>query len=183
MTREREAGSDEKRWISRSLGVYFRSSGGGRAGRGINNYRKKALNWMRRGWKWMIGWSWWSQYKYTDDHNTNTKMITIQIHKWSQYKYTNDQNTNTQMITIQVHRWSQYKYKDLRPNSSESCILSFAFNDALAWEMSYIVHILDQIMMFDLLKKDISSGRLDPLSVYKINLITQIFSDLLRFDT
>ena len=49
--------------------------------------------------------------------------------------------------------------------------------------MSYIVHILDQIMMFDLLKKDISSGRLDPLSVYKINLITQIFSDLLIFDT
>ena len=134
---------------------------------------------MRRGWKWMIGWSWWSQYKYTDDHNTNRQMITIQIHKWSQYKYTNDQNTNTQMITIQVHRWSQYEYKDLRPNSSESCILSFAFNDALAWEMSYIVHILDQIMMFDLLKKDISSGRLDPLSVKKINLITQIFSDLI----
>ena len=44
MTRERLDFWDEKRWISRSLGVYFRSSGGGRAGRGINNYRKKALN-------------------------------------------------------------------------------------------------------------------------------------------
>ena len=41
MTRERLDFWDEKRWISRSLGVYFRSSGGGRAGRGLTTIAKR----------------------------------------------------------------------------------------------------------------------------------------------